>query len=258
VSDRPPVVLAVDGPVAAITIDRPHVLNALDPPALRLLRAHLATCRDDDAVRVVIVTGAGGRAFCVGTDLKATLGAPASAEDDYIGLYALHDLALWKPIVAAIDGHCIGGGLEIALQCDLRIASTRATFALPEARVGSFPGGGGVTMLLERLPRAVALEMMLCATPLSAEAALAHGLVSALHAPESLGAAARALAERVAACAPMSVQAIKRLAFESAGLGTAESFTRARQAFAALLDSEDRAEGRRAFAEKRAPRFVGR
>ena len=249
--------LSVDGPVAEITLNRPQVLNALDPAALRLLRAHLAACRDDDAVRVVVLTGAGERAFCVGTDLKATAGAAAGG-DDYIGLYALHDLALWKPMIAAVDGHCIGGGLELALQCDLRIASTRATFALPEARVGSFPGGGGVTMLLERLPRAIALEMMLCATPLSAEAALAHGLVSALHAPEALRGAARALAERIAACAPLSVQAIKRVAFESAGLATPDAFVRARQAFAALMDTEDRAEGRRAFAEKRAPRFVGR
>ena len=253
-SDAPSVLLAVDGPVAEITLNRPHVLNALDPAALRLLRAHLAACRDDVAVRVVVLTGAGERAFCVGTDLKATAGAG----DDYIGLYALHDLALWKPMIAAVDGHCVGGGLELALQCDLRIASTRATFALPEARVGSFPGGGGVTMLLERLPRAIALEMMLCATPLPAEAALAHGLVSALHAPEALRAAARALADRVAACAPLSVQAIKRVAFESAGLSTPDAFARARQAFAALMDTEDRAEGRRAFAEKRAPWFVGR
>ena len=253
-SDAPSVLLSVDGPVAEITLNRPQVLNALDPAALRLLRAHLAACRDDDAVRVVVLTGAGERAFCVGTDLKAT----ARGDDDYIGLYALHDLALWKPLIAAVDGHCVGGGLELALQCDLRIASTRATFALPEARVGSFPGGGGVTMLLERLPRAIALEMMLCATPLSAEAALAHGLVSALHAPEALRGAARALAERVAACAPLSVQAIKRVAFESTGLATPDAFARARQAFAALMDTQDRAEGRRAFAEKRAPRFVGR
>ena len=253
-SDAPSVLLSVDGPVAEITLNRPQVLNALDAAALRLLRAHLAACRDDDAVRVVVLTGAGERAFCVGTDLKAT----ARADDDYIGLYALHDLALWKPLIAAVDGHCVGGGLELALQCDLRIASTRATFALPEARVGSFPGGGGVTMLLERLPRAIALEMMLCATPLSAEAALAHGLVSALHAPEALRGAARALAERVAACAPLSVQAIKRVAFESTGLATPDAFARARQAFAALMDTQDRAEGRRAFAEKRTPRFVGR
>jgi len=113
-------------------------------------------------------------------------------------------------------------------------------------------------MLLERLPRAIALEMMLCATPLSAEAALAHGLVSALHPPEALRGAARVLADRVAACAPLSVQAIKRIAFESTGLATPDAFARARQAFAKLMDTEDRAEGRRAFAEKRAPRFVGR
>ena len=256
-SDAPSVLLSVDGPVAEITLNRPQVLNALDPAALRLLRTHLATCRDDDAVRVVVLAGAGERAFCVGTDLKATAGAAAGA-DDYIGLYALHEIALWKPMIAAIDGHCIGGGLELALQCDLRIASTRAMFALPEARVGSFPGGGGVTMLLERLPRAIALEMMLCASSLSAEAALAHGLVSALHAPEALRGAARALAERVAACAPLSVQAIKRVAVESTGLATPDAFARARQAFAALMDTQDRAEGRRAFAEKRAPRFVGR
>lgn len=256
-SDAAAVLLAIDGPVATITLNRPHVHNALDPAALHRLRAHLTACRDAAAVRVVVLTGAGGRAFCVGTDLKAT-GPDAAAADDYIALYALHDLELWKPVVAAIDGHCIGGGLELALQCDVRLASTTASFALPEARVGSFPGGGGVAMLLEQLPRTIALEMMLSGSTLSAEAALAHGLVSALHAPDALADAARALAARIAACAPLSVQAIKRVALEAQGLSRADAFARTRQAFTALLDTEDRAEGRRAFAEKRPPRFAGR
>jgi E-phenylitaconyl-CoA hydratase len=246
--------LAIEGSIAEITIDRPQALNALDPPALIALREALGACRDDPRVRVVVLTGAGDRAFCVGSDLKATAAAPA----DYIRGYRLDTLGLGKPLVAAINGHCLGGGLELALQADIRIAASHATFGLPEARVGSFPGGGGVPLLLRALPRAIAMRMVLTGEPIGAAQALEHGLVSDLVDGERLLAAARELASRIAACAPLSLAAIRRVAAASEGRPIDEVYALSWAAFDALATTEDRQEGRRAFAEKRAPRFTGR
>lgn len=246
--------LEVDGPVAEITIDRPGSLNALDPATLDSLRAALATCRDDARVRVVVLTGAGERAFCVGTDLKATADVPAA----YIRGYRLDTIGLGKPAIAAINGHCLGGGLELALQCDLRIAASHATFGLPEARVGSFPGGGGVPLLLRAVPRAIAMRMLLTGEPIDAATARAHGLVSDVIEGVRLREAARELARRVAANAPLSLAAIRRVAAEGDGGSLDADYARTWAAFDALARTEDRQEGRRAFAEKRAPRFEGR
>jgi E-phenylitaconyl-CoA hydratase len=246
--------LVVAGPVAEVTIDRPHALNALDPPALAALRAALGTCRDDARVRVVILTGRGERAFCVGTDLKATAGAPP----DYIRGYRLDTIGLDKPLIAAINGHCLGGGLELALQADLRIAASHATFGLPEARVGSFPGGGGVPLLVRAVPRAVAMRMLLTGEPLGAAQALEHGLVADVVEGARLRDAAHELALRVAACAPLSLAAIRRVAAASEGRTLDEVYALTWAAFDALAVTEDRQEGRRAFAGKRTPRFEGR
>jgi E-phenylitaconyl-CoA hydratase len=250
----PPIQLAVDGAIAEVAIDRPHALNALDPASLAALRDALAACRDDARVRVVVLTGRGERAFCVGTDLKATAGAPAG----YIRGYRLDTLGLDKPLIAAVNGHCLGGGLELALQCDLRIAASHATFGLPEARVGSFPGGGGAPLLLRALPRAVAMRMLLTGEAIGAAQAREHGLVSDVVDAAVLRDAARDLARRVAACAPLSLAAIRRVAAASEGRGLDEVYRLTWEAFDALASTADRDEGRRAFAEKRPPRFEGR
>lgn len=246
--------IEVDGPVAEVTIDRPHALNALDPPALAALREALGACRDDARVRVVILTGRGERAFCVGTDLKATGDAPP----DYIRGYRLDTIGLDKPLIGAINGHCLGGGLELALQADLRLAASHATFGLPEARVGSFPGGGGVPLLMRALPRAVAMRMLLTGDPVGAAQARELGLVADVVEAARLRDAARELALRVAACAPLSLAAIRRVAAASEGKSLDEVYALTWAAFDALSVTDDRREGRRAFAEKRAPRFEGR
>lgn len=248
------IALVVDGPVAEITIDRPAVRNALDPAALAALQSALAACRDDDRVRVVVLTGAGERAFCVGSDLKATAGLTT----EYVRAYRLDPIGLAKPLIAAINGACLGGGLELALQADLRIASSHATFALPEARVGSFPGGGGAALLLRALPAAVAMRMLMTGEPIDAAQALQWGLVSDVVPASDLAAAARDLARRVVQCAPLSLAAIRRVAAASAGRSLDEVYGLTWAAFDALADTQDRQEGRRAFAEKRAPRFEGR
>ncbi|MFO1305964.1 MAG: enoyl-CoA hydratase-related protein [Burkholderiales bacterium] len=249
-----PVRFSVEASIAEIVLDRPAVLNALDPPALEALRAALAACRDDERVRAIVVTGSGERAFCVGTDLKATIGTSTG----YVRGYRLDAIGLRKPLIAAINGACMGGGLELALQADLRIASSNATFALPEARVGSFPGGGGVPLLLRAVPRAIAMRLLLTGETIDAQRAREHGLVSEVVEPAQLRDAARDLAMRVARCAPLSLAAILDVAARCEGRPLAEGFEASWEAFDALAGTSDRAEGRRAFAEKRPPRFTGK
>jgi E-phenylitaconyl-CoA hydratase len=257
--------------IATITIDRPEAMNALRIEDLHALNAALIQARDDARIRCIVVTGAGGRAFCVGTDLKNSAPPPQSYAEAFFlardaavraGIYTrafdLTELNIHKPMIAAIDGHCLGGGLELALQCDLRIASTRASFGLPEVAVASIPGVGGIPNLLRAIPAAVAMRMLLTGERIDAKRAYEVGLVSDLCEPEALIATARRLAEKIAANGPLAVQMVKRLARQSADLSLTEALQATETGWGMLRDSQDRAEGRAAFAEKRKPRYSGR
>ncbi|MGE4242969.1 enoyl-CoA hydratase/isomerase family protein [Ramlibacter sp.] len=259
------------GHLAEITINRPDALNALDVEAVTLLRDHLIACRDDDGVRAILLTGAGQKSFCVGTDLKKSTPTDTSyaemmvrADDasvkagNYVRYMMFHHLQLWKPVVAAVNGYCVGGGMELALQCDLRVASSNASFGLPEAKVGSFPGVGGVPMLLRKLPPAIAMKLMMTGDRIDAAEAMRHGFVSDVWSPDELMPRARELAQRICDCGPLAVAAIKKLAHESEGLPVDAAFSLTETYFGLLKNSADRIEGRRAFAEKRKPRFSGR
>jgi E-phenylitaconyl-CoA hydratase len=263
--------LEIDGAVGVLTLDRPEALNALDLETLRALRGHLAELRDRSDVHAAVLTGAGARAFCVGADLKATQTAAASYAEavfqgaeraSTLGLYIrwmdLSDLQLWKPLVAAVNGHCLGGGLELALQCDLRIASTGATFGLPEAKVGSIPGVSGMHRLLKAVPAAHAMQMALGGERIGAVEAARIGLVSELHEPGTLMDRALSLAHSIAANAPLAVQAIKRLSRQTQHLSEADAQQLTELHWGLLRDTEDRREGRDAFAHKRAPKYRGR
>lgn len=265
------ITLEKDGHVAEITLDRPEALNALSVPDLEALEAALVEARDDREVRAILLTGAGTRAFCVGADLKSTLPPSASYAEAcllstrpavelglYVRLIELSRLAILKPLIAAVNGHCLGGGLELALQCDLRLASRTATFGLPEVAVGSIPAVGGVQLLLRAVPSALAMRMALTGERIDAEAALAAGLVSDLCEPDGLMPKAREIARRIAANAPLAVQMAKRLAIDSANLPLREAIALTEVAWGVLRDTEDRIEGRRAFAEKRPPAYRGR
>lgn len=251
----------IDERVAVLRIDRPDAMNSIDPETRLSLRKTLFDLDADPEVHVVVLTGAGEKAFCAGTDLKATATVDGSFAGEFFGagVPSLVDgLAISKPTIAAVNGVALGGGFEIALACDIRIASDNARFGLPEVRVGSLPGAGGT----QRLPRTVAMSsamlLLLTGDIIDAAEALRLGLVSKVTNQADLLPEALAIAGRIAANAPLSVRAIKRLVRTGADAPLSVALEHERHAFGLIRDTQDRAEGRRAFREKRKPDYRGR
>ncbi len=259
------------GYVAQITLDRQEALNALDVEDLLALRHCLQEARDDVDVRAIILTGAGEKSFCVGADLKGTSPPEtnfaetcflsierSSRMGHYARLFDLSDLDISKPMIAAVNGYCLGGGLELALQCDLRVASSTARFGLPEARVASIPAAGGIQYLLRAIPSAVAMKMLLTGEHIDSQRAAEIGLVSDLYAPNDLPLRAQELADQIAKNGPLAVQMIKTLAKDSANMRLSEALKMTETGWGILRDTNDRKEGRKAFAEKRKAIYEGR
>jgi enoyl-CoA hydratase/carnithine racemase len=247
--------LCTSGHVARLTLNRPEKRNAIDAATYAALSQALAALDADASIRALVVTGAGS-AFCAGSDLSASTSETA-AGPSRPRLVAPFESVL-KPMVAAINGAAVGGGLEIALCCDVRIAATTARFGFPEVRLGSLPGSGGTQRLPRSVSPALAGYMLLTGELISAGQALGAGLVSELCAPEALIERAMAIAALIAAHAPLAVMAAKRALRSATEAQLQEGFALERNLFNQLAATEDRAEGRRAFREHRTPQFKGK
>jgi enoyl-CoA hydratase len=256
-----PVDLDRDGGIATVTLNRPEALNALDLEHAAALHDRLAELAADPEVRVVVLTGAGEKAFAAGADIKYMRGLDVLEARRWAELgqacAALLE-TMPKPTIAAINGFALGGGCELALACDLRLASSRAQLAQPEIDLGVIPGWGGT----QRLPRLVGLgfakELVYTGRRVDAAEALARGLVNAVHEPGDLMAKARELADALAAKSPLALAYAKEASnLVLRGEAQAHVETEARL-FALLFSAEDQSEGMAAFAEKRAPVFRGR
>lgn len=251
---------AAQSGVALITINRPDKLNALTLDMYDGLAQSFDLARDDDSVGVVIVTGAGDRAFCVGADLHESIPALASGRFDisrWDGAHQKHT-TLYKPVIAAVDGLCLGAGFEIMLSTDLRICGAEARFALPESGIGVVPAGGTLTRLVRQVPYALAMELMLLGDQIDAEEAARIGLVN--HVVPAGGAldAAHVLAERLLARSGSALETIKSSVLQLADMPAETAFHAEALYGQKAFASADAKEGLAAFAERRPVAFPTR
>ncbi|MEZ0075332.1 crotonase/enoyl-CoA hydratase family protein [Planotetraspora sp. GP83] len=250
------------GHVALITLNRPSALNAVNAALSTAVGAAMETLEKDPDLRVGVITGA-GRAFCAGADLKEIAAGRSTAADGHPewGFAGLIKRFVSKPIIAAVNGFALGGGTEIVLACDLVVASEQATFGLPEVKRGLMAAGGGLIRMPRQIPFKIAVELALTGDPISAETARQLGLVNRVVAAERTVAAAIELAEAIAANAPLSVVATKRMLYRNSEYGSdldPRLWELNDDEMSALVTSADAAEGTRAFAEKRLPGWTGR
>jgi E-phenylitaconyl-CoA hydratase len=249
-----------DDGIALITINRPEKRNALDAEHYQGLSDAWTRVRDDAAIRVAVITGAGERVFSAGADLKSWIGRKVEMSEMWQtqkGMLLNRGLEVWKPVIAAINGDCIAGGMTLALATDIRVAADHARFALSEVKRGIIAANGGTLRLPAQLPHAIAMEMLLTGDPIDAADAARWGLVNKVVAAADVRGAALDYARRIAANAPLAVQAAKELALRGA-LQDLSTGLRMEQFVNYILQrTEDAAEGRAAFGEKRQPRFKG-
>ena len=244
--------------IAYVTINRPEVMNALHPAANEELSRVWDDFAADPDAWVAILTGAGDRAFSAGNDLKWTAlhGVPRMPKGGFGGIVARDDL--WKPLIAAVNGVALGGGLEIALACDVIVAAETARLGLPEPRVGLMAAAGGVHRLPRHVPQKIAMGMILAGRQITATEAARIGLVNEVVPQSGLMATAERWANEILECSPLSVQASKQAALQGLAKPLAEAMTAHYPLVQKLFTSEDVVEGPRAFAEKRKPVWKGR
>jgi enoyl-CoA hydratase len=259
--DNPTILLDRDDGLAIITINRPDKLNALNAETIRALDAVVREVRDDEAIRAVILTGSGEKAFVAGADIAelAQMGPIDGVQVSRDGQQTFRMLeALPKPVIAAVNGFALGGGLELAMACHVRIASSRAKFGLPEVKLGIIPGYGGTTRLPRLVGRGRALELIMTGDMIDAGEAYRIGLVNRIEEPDALLDAARGMARKMMANGPVALA----LAIEAVDRGMSTSIDDAQilesRLFGLLASTEDMREGMNAFLEKRKAEFRNR
>jgi enoyl-CoA hydratase/carnithine racemase len=247
--------------VATVTIDRPDVLNAIDLATEAELQRIWRELEREDEVRLVVLTGAGDRALCVGADLKnpSVKGVDywAAARPGGFGGIALRE-TLNVPVLARVNGFALGGGFEMVLGCDIVVACEEASFGLPEALVGRMPLDGGMTLLQRQIPFRQAMGMMMTGQRIGARRALELGLVNEVVPRAGLDDAVARWTQSILACAPLSLRAIKQVVRQTATLSPSQAQAMRLPALVAALQSEDANEGVLAFQQKRKPQWQGR
>lgn len=252
----------VENRIATIVINNPSAMNAINPAMRAELQKLWARFKADEDIWVIIITGAGEKAFCTGNDLKSSMPPPESHAELMLGKgqndHLVASLDTDKPLICAVNGYAIGGGLELALACDIRIASENAQFGLSEVRIGAIPGAGGT----QRLPRIVgmtaAMKMLLTGERIDAREAYRIGLINEVVPYPDLMATAHKIAKQILDNAPLAVRAVKRLVRQGQDMSLPLAMDVERYMWGLLRDTKDRIEGRVAFREKRKPRFEGR
>ncbi|MEE8166505.1 MAG: enoyl-CoA hydratase-related protein [Myxococcota bacterium] len=258
--------------VAIITFNRPERRNALSPEMLIRLADAWKDYRDDDTLRVAILTGAGEEAFCAGGDLGRLMPLFTGArqpEDDWdrklmansgeiMATALLRPFELYKPIIAAVNGYALAGGSEILQSTDIRIASSKSSFGLSESQRGLVPGGGSMVRLPRQIPFCKAMEILLLGNRIPAAEAHRIGFVNEIVAPENLMPRAFELAARLAKNAPLALRAIKEVAIRTSGMELEEAYAVEAELSAVVIRSKDAREGPKAFMEKREPVFTGK
>lgn len=247
--------------VVTMTINRPHVMNALDSATIADLNRAMQYCGEDDAVRVVILTGAGPKAFVAGADIgefeSLTVATGKAFAERGQGAFSRIE-RLGKPVIAAVNGYALGGGCELAMACTLRIASDRARFGQPEVNLGIMTGYGGSQRLPGLVGKGVALELLLTGRLVEAQEALAIGLVNRVVPAEALMSECQSLASQLATKPPLSLRYTMEAANRGPDMGFDAAQTLEATLFGLLMATQDKREGTAAFVEKRAPTFSGR
>ena len=247
--------------IATVTINRPDRLNALDNEHYGELSRIWIEVRDNPSIRCVILTGVGAKAFCAGADIRAVVGQKVELWELWRSQQTPllnRGLEIWKPVIAAVNGYCLGGGMTLLLATDIRVAASHAEFGVPEVKRGIVAGLGGTQRLVRQLPYALAMELLLTGDRVDSDWALRAGLINRVVPAEKLMGVARRYAEVIARNAPLAVQATKELALRARDTSLSDGM-RMEQLTNSLLEqvSVDVQEGRTAFIEKRSPDFRG-
>lgn len=247
-----------EGKIATITLNRPEAFNAFNLQQIRELHEVMVDFRDDPELWVGIITGA-GRAFCAGADIKELLPLMKEHPETWVQpTTPMRWLDLWKPLIAAVNGLALGGGLELALACDIRIASEKARFGTPEVTLGLIPGWGGTQRLPRMLPWCKAAEILLMGTPVDAQEAYRTGLVNKVVPPEQVMPTAKEWAETICRAGPLAVRAAKEAMIRGSNMTLDDGLRLENALEAYLVNTADFTEGTTAFVEKRKAEFKGK